>query len=41
MLETGKIINGDCIDEMSKFPENTIDLIENCYTFKQLNCQLA
>ena len=27
MLETEKIINGDCIDEMSKFPENTIDLV--------------
>ena len=27
MLETGKIINGDCIDEMSKLPESSIDLI--------------
>ena len=27
MLETGKIINGNCIDEMSKFPEGEIDLV--------------
>lgn len=27
MLETGKIINGDCVDEMSKLPESSIDLI--------------
>ena len=27
MLETGKIINGNCIDEMSKFPENSVDLV--------------
>jgi site-specific DNA-methyltransferase (adenine-specific) len=27
MLETGKIINGDCIDEMSKLPESSVDLI--------------
>jgi site-specific DNA-methyltransferase (adenine-specific) len=27
MIETGKIINGDCIEEMSKFPEGCIDLI--------------
>jgi site-specific DNA-methyltransferase (adenine-specific) len=27
MIETGKIINGDCIEEMSKLPEGCIDLI--------------
>ena len=27
MLETGKIFNGNCIDEMSKMPENSIDLV--------------
>lgn len=27
MIETQKVINGDCIEEMSKFPENSIDLV--------------
>ena len=27
MIETGKIINGDCIEEMAKLPEGCIDLI--------------
>jgi site-specific DNA-methyltransferase (adenine-specific) len=27
MLETGKIFNGNCVDEMSKMPENSIDLV--------------
>ena len=27
MLETGKIYNGNCVDEMSKMPENSIDLV--------------
>jgi site-specific DNA-methyltransferase (adenine-specific) len=27
MIETGKIINGDCIEEMDKLPEGCIDLI--------------
>ena len=27
MMETNKIINGNCIEEMSKLPENSIDLI--------------
>ena len=27
MLETGKIINGNCIEEMSKLPECCVDLI--------------
>lgn len=27
MIETGKIINGDCIEEMSKLPESSVDLI--------------
>ena len=27
MLETGKIFNGNCIDEMSKMPENSIDYL--------------
>jgi len=27
MIETQKVINGDCIKEMSKFPENSIDLV--------------
>lgn len=27
MIETGKIINGDCIEEMTKLPEGCIDLI--------------
>jgi site-specific DNA-methyltransferase (adenine-specific) len=27
MIETGKIINGDCIEVMNKLPENSIDLI--------------
>jgi DNA modification methylase len=27
MLETNKIIQGNCIDEMGKLPESTIDLI--------------
>lgn len=27
MLETGKIINGNCLDEMSKFPEGSVDLV--------------
>jgi len=27
MLETGKILNGNCVDEMSKMPENSIDLV--------------
>ena len=27
MIETGKVINGNCIDEMNKLPESSIDLI--------------
>jgi len=27
MIETGKIINGDCIEEMNKLPESSVDLI--------------
>jgi site-specific DNA-methyltransferase (adenine-specific) len=27
MLETGKIFNGNCVDEMSKMSENSIDLV--------------
>ena len=27
MIETGKIINGNCIDEMNKLPESSVDLI--------------
>jgi len=27
MLETGKIFNGNCVDEMSKMTENSIDLV--------------
>ena len=27
MIETQKIINGDCVEEMGKFPENSIDLV--------------
>jgi site-specific DNA-methyltransferase (adenine-specific) len=27
MVETGKIINGDCIEEMNKLPESSVDLI--------------
>lgn len=27
MIETGRIINGDCIEEMSKLPEGVVDLI--------------
>ena len=27
MIETGKIINGDCIEVMSTFPENSIDQV--------------
>jgi site-specific DNA-methyltransferase (adenine-specific) len=27
MIETGKIINGDCVEVMSNLPENSIDLI--------------
>ena len=27
MLETGKIFNGNCVDEMSKMPENSVDLV--------------
>jgi site-specific DNA-methyltransferase (adenine-specific) len=27
MIETGRIINGDCIDEMNKLPESSVDLI--------------
>jgi site-specific DNA-methyltransferase (adenine-specific) len=27
MIETGKIINGNCVDEMSKFPESSVDLV--------------
>jgi len=27
MIETGKIINGDCVTVMSEFPENCIDLV--------------
>ena len=27
MIETQRVINGDCINEMSKFPENSIDLV--------------
>ena len=27
MIETGKIINGDCIEEMAKLPEGCSDLI--------------
>jgi DNA modification methylase len=26
MIETGKIINGDCIEVMKTFPEGSIDL---------------
>jgi site-specific DNA-methyltransferase (adenine-specific) len=27
MIETGRIINGDCIEEMNKLPESSVDLI--------------
>jgi len=27
MIETGKIINGDCIEVMKKLPEGSVDLI--------------
>jgi site-specific DNA-methyltransferase (adenine-specific) len=27
MIETGKIINGDCIEVMKTFPEGSIDLL--------------
>lgn len=27
MIETGKVINGNCIDEMNKLPESSVDLI--------------
>ena len=27
MLETNKIINGDCVEEMGKLPESSIDLV--------------
>lgn len=27
MIETGKIINGDCVEEMGKMPESSIDLL--------------
>ena len=27
MIETGKIINGDCVEVMKELPEGTIDLI--------------
>ena len=27
MIETGKVFNGNCIDEMNKLPESSIDLI--------------
>ena len=27
MIETGKIINGDCVEVMKTFPESSIDLM--------------
>jgi site-specific DNA-methyltransferase (adenine-specific) len=27
MIETGKIINGDCVEEMGKMPESSVDLL--------------
>ena len=27
MIETGKIINGDCVEVMSNLPESSVDLV--------------
>ena len=37
MIETGKIINGDCVEVMSTFPENSIDQV---ITSPPYNCNI-
>ena len=37
MIETGKIINGDCREEMGKLPEGSVDLI---VTSPPYNCNI-